>query len=106
MAGRCASLVAGGAWCPRGVGGVLVVAGGGWCPRGGWWCPRGVGGVLVVAGGASLVAGGASRPPAAYCSRAPRQGHAPTPQRGGHSPSKSKFQRNKNKRLLLYISII
>ena len=26
---------------------------------------------------------GASRPPAAYCSRAPRRGHAPTPQCGG-----------------------
>ena len=26
---------------------------------------------------------GASRPPAAYCSQAPRQGHAPAPQCGG-----------------------
>ena len=66
--------------------GVVVLPGGWWmCPRG-WWC---------------LLASSA-----AYCSRAPRQGHAPTPQRGGHSPSKSKFQRNKNERLLLYISII
>ena len=39
------------------------IPGGWWCLPGGWWC------ILASS--------------AAYCSRAPRQGHAPTTQCGG-----------------------
>ena len=41
----------------------VVLPGGWWCLHGGWWC------ILASS--------------AAYCSQAPRQGHAPTPQCGG-----------------------
>ena len=83
-------LVAGGCVPVAGAGilpaGVVVLPGGWWmCPRG-WWC-------LL-----------ASSP--AYSQPGTLAGTHVTPQRGGHSPSKSKFQRNKNERLLLYISII
>ena len=42
------------------------IPGGWWCIPGGWWC------ILASS--------------AAYCSRAPRQGHALTPQCGGALP--------------------
>lgn len=98
IGGLCASLVAGGFLV---VAGVLVVAGGGFvvagCALVVSWCPRWL---SSVAGGGSL----ATSP--AYSQPDTQAGARNAPQRGGHSPSKSKFQRNKNERLLLYISII
>ena len=65
----CASLVAGGASLVDGG----MILGGWWCIHGGWWrLPGGWWCILASS--------------AAYCSRAPRQGHAPAPQCGGALP--------------------